>query len=148
MYRRPSYRLSSPRVLAVPHNSRCAAALLTASTAAPSPQAVAEKYYRGPRGRLAAATRAAPSWPVLRDVWFKEEGHEGDGLGEEKTLALQVCRRGGRGAREEFGLSLGRERRRPPMLLEEGCAVQGESCAVLGIAVKGWGGCCQRSFCG
>eukprot|EP00752_Nemacystus_decipiens_P002026 g1941.t1 len=51
---------------------------------------VAEKYYRGPRDRLAAAARAAPSWGGLREIWFKVEEHEGDGLDEEKAVALQA----------------------------------------------------------
>eukprot|EP00903_Cladosiphon_okamuranus_P020324 g18647.t1 len=54
-------------------------------------RAVAENYYRGPRERLAAAARAAPSWAVLRDSWFKTEESEGDGMDEEKALALQAC---------------------------------------------------------
>ena len=53
-------------------------------------QAVAEKYYLAPRDRLAAAARAAPSWAALREIWFKVEEHEGDGLEEEKALALQA----------------------------------------------------------
>ncbi|CAM9461013.1 unnamed protein product [Pylaiella littoralis] len=54
-------------------------------------QAIARRYYDAPRAPLVTAARAAPSWALLREIWFKKERHDGDGLNEEKALALKAC---------------------------------------------------------
>lgn len=113
--------------------------LLLTHGAPTAPQAVAEKYYRDPRDRLAAAARAAPSWAGLREIWFKAEEHEGDGLEEEKALALQV---GQRVWRERFrGFSFvasraGRGQR----------ARQGRSYITPPLLRRGWCGCWRSEW--
>ncbi|CAM9350037.1 unnamed protein product [Ectocarpus fasciculatus] len=54
-------------------------------------QAIANRYYDGPRDTLLTAARATASWSRLREVWFQTEENDIDGLDEAKASSLEAC---------------------------------------------------------